>query len=963
MSEYCLLEKNCQNLGNGLVSQTMGRQKHVAQSQRSLWADLRPDSRLPKPVASEPESLLDLASPKRVVEKLSEIDWSFTNEDTRYLSHDLHPYPAKFIPQIPANLVRALSLRGEVVWDPFGGCGTTALESLFMGRRAVSTDLNELATLITSAKCTSLSPEQREEIRGLSRRVRMLSAARDIEEILAKTWEKSKKHVPPIPNLQTWFCPVATRELAFLREEINTISDCSPRVFALVVFSSIIVAVSNQDSETRYARRERDAKEGDVLRLFSIALDNSLMRHEQTERFLGYRTAVVRTVDVGQIDRSDILAPESVDLVVTSPPYANSTDYHLYHRFRLFWLGFDPRNLAKREIGSHLRHQREKRGFDLYEEEMSEALGQILTRIRPGRYAALILGDSVFDGALINASSTIMGLAEDMGYEIVGNFRRPVHPTKRSFIPPARRTKTEDILVLRKRPRRLRLFFYPPSYRMWPYENELRKREVQSLLGARPRKEGEKLLVNLDCHRVDLCQRLAFTSTVTAAGGVPSWRTWQSQLENGNSKSARKDPKYLTHGIHSYKGKFYPQLAKSLLNLANLALGAAVLDPFCGSGTVLLEAQLGGFSATGFDLNPLALLISRAKTVVTTENATGLDHLIKEFHDRIVSDRSKLGHIDFFPSDLHGEIRSWFPLPVAGRLGWLMSEIERVPNTMAALVLKVLLSNIIRQVSHQEPKDLRIRRRKEPIRDAPVIDLFRARINVFRERLRHFGERVSASPNPMGAANIVDGDSRKWETFRPWSNRPFQCVVTSPPYATALPYIDTDRLSLLVILGISCRESSQIESHLIGSREIRNGDRKRCEAQVESDLFHQIKSKTAGEIIREIFRLNSKANVGFRRKNLAALLVRYFGDMWSTFQNLARVIEPGARLFFVIGDNTTVAGTKRVVIRSTQAFVEMGRANGWQLEDRIPISVTREAPLHSRNAITENTVLCFRAPR
>jgi tRNA G10 N-methylase Trm11 len=81
-------------------------------------------------------------------------------------------------------------------------------------------------------------------------------------------------------------------------------------------------------------------------------------------------------------------------------------------------------------------------------------------------------------------------------------------------------------------------------------------------------------------------------------------------LENGyycKFSSFRRDSKYVTHGIHQYKGKFYPQLVKSLFNIAKLKESVKVLDPFCGSGTVMLEAYLNGFEGYGCDLDPLAV--------------------------------------------------------------------------------------------------------------------------------------------------------------------------------------------------------------------------------------------------------------------------------------------------------------------------------------------------------------------
>ena len=916
---------------------------------------------LPAPVIPELRALDELREPKQVLARLSTVDWAFTEEDTSYLAHDLHPYPAKFIPQIPANLIAALSRRGELVWDPFGGSGTTALEALLLGRRVISSDINPLSTLITEAKCTALSPERRNLLQGLYSRLLSLARARDVERLVGIAWPNVERHVPKVPNLRDWFCTHALRELAYIQAEIRALDDVVAKRFALVALSAIIVSASNQDGETRYARREKDVPPGKTLRAFLRALADSLAKHEPMEELLGYRRPTTLTLDARALAEGTDVPADSVDLVITSPPYANATDYHLYHRFRLFWMGFDPRELAQKEVGSHLRHQREKRGFGLYLSDMRPVLASIATRLRAGRYAVLVVGDSVFNGETNPTARALAGAAEQLRLEVVGIVSRPVHSIRRSFIAAARRTRSEDLLILRRPPACISVYLRPPPYRMWAYEEVLRRREILGVLQVRPLENDGVLRARLDPYEVDRAHRLAFTHALEAEGGSPRWRTWQAILEDGDARKARKDPKYVTHGIHAYKGKFYPQLCKALLNLGHLAPGARVLDPFCGSGTVLLEAQLNGLRATGCDMNPLAVLISRAKTAVPTTSAVVLDRDLKDFLDRIAVDKSGVHSTEYFRSELRGEIDRWFPIPVARRLGWLLTLILRVPRSAAQGVLRVLLSSIIRQVSQQEPADLRIRRRKPPLSDAPVLPLLRERIREFRKRLQDFGERASSAPAAFLAAHVMESDARRWETFAALENQ-FDCVVTSPPYATALPYIDTDRLSILAILGVEGARRAQLEQQLTGSREIRERSRIELERSLSTPgLEERLGSRSAVRIVRDVDRLNGTANVGFRRRNMAALLLRYFTDMRRVFENLARVVVPGGRLSFVIGNNKTVAGKELVEIESGKALAELGEHVGWELTETIPISVTKEALLHARNSITKNVVLCFRA--
>jgi tRNA G10 N-methylase Trm11 len=937
------------------------RRRYSDTAQAAFWREAPASPLPPRPVLPQLRSLDELRNPRAVLSRLKETDWSFTDDDTGYLGHDLHPYPAKFIPQIPSNLIASLSLPGELVWDPFGGSGTTALEALLLGRRCVSTDVNPLATLIAETKTTALSPEQLEEIRSLNARLGVLSETRELDRLLDTAWPAVKRHVPEAPNIETWFSPVVTRELAYIKEELETISDPAARRFGHTVLSSIIVTVSNQDGETRYARREKGLPPGATLRLFCAATSSALTQHEPMERLLGYRRADAFTLDARHSMQDGRLLEESVDLIVTSPPYANANDYHLYHRFRLFWLGHDPRQMASTEIGSHLRHQREESGFELYEDDLRSVLDGMLSRLRPGRCAALVVGDSLFKGITVRTADAVAQLAVKQGFEVIGAISRLLHRTRRSFIPTARRARSEDILLLRKKSRRLTLRLIPPSYRMWPYEEVLRRLEIKQLLGAEPKRARGELTIGVDAYQLDRTARLAFTHGVAETSGAYRSRSWQAILENGETGSKRKDPKYLTHGLHPYKGKFYPQLAKALLNVAGLKPGARVLDPFCGSGTVLLEAQLNGFEGVGCDLNPLAISIARAKTAVATESCVLVDRILKDFADRIREDRSRESDLAHFRPDIAEEVERWFPYPVMIRLGWILSTISHVPSTTARLVLQVLLSSIIREVSQQEPADLRIRRRKKPLKDAPVLQLFSTKIAAFRRRLRHFGERMSAAPAPFAEVTVIEGDARDPLLLRAYE-KSIDCVVTSPPYATALPYIDTDRLSILTILQIEASRRASIEMDLTGSREIRERQRRVLEDEIErKGLEAALGSSSAASTIARVHRLNQSMDVGFRRRNMAALLLRYFKDMNKVLGNLSRQISPGGMLFFVIGDNKTTAGEEPVEIRSGKVLAEMGGNLGWKLEATLPISVTRDAPLHSHNSITENTILCFRA--
>jgi DNA modification methylase len=905
------------------------------------------------------ESLADVAE---VFNQLKRLDWAFSDDDTAYLSHDIHPYPAKFIPQIPRNLIARLSRRGETVWDPFGGSGTTALESVLLGRQAISSDLNPLAEVIGKAKLLTPTKEDDDFLTSVFEELFIVAASESSVVDALNRFVPLSQFTPDIPNCDQWFHPNAVAELSYVRARINTFQSEKCRRLASVCLSKIILKSSFQDSETRYARCQKDFPPGKVIRLFAGALESSLKKVRYLGTFLQFREARFLTADLRQ---GSVVKPGSVDLIVTSPPYANANDYHLYHRFRLFWIGCDPRELAKKEIGSHLRHQKEQTGIQEYLDEMEQCLKHMLHSLRPGRFAVMVVGDSLFAGKLSHTAGLLGGRAAKAGFEVVGEIERQLPKYRRSFISTARRLRSESLLVLRKPLELVKIRIFPPPYKLWPYEAEIRKTEINHLIGVHAEEElGNVLTARVSPLQIDKLRQLTFSHSF-AASSIHEEPTWQAILENGDAlkTSSRKDPKYVTHGIHAYKGKFYPQLARSLFNLAGLSTGQSILDPFCGSGTVPLEAYLNGFEGFGFDMNPLAVKIAKVKTEIVLVDPYLRDRLLALFQQRVAG-LTASSELEMFPPDAMKEIESWFPAKVIRKLGVLLRAIRETPDVRVKEFLEVLLSNIVRQVSQQDPQDLRIRRREKPIEDAPVFELFLSHLAEQRERLSEFASRSNKAPCKFRAARIWQKDSRDPYSFSSVgiAKDTVNAVVTSPPYATALPYIDTDRLSILLLCGLPSAERTQIEESLTGSREIRNGDRRQLETAIENALLSDVPSLTARAIVTRVHRLNKNANVGFRRKNMAALLLRYFSDITKVFRNLDECLKPGAPAFFVIGDNLTTAGGQEVVIKSADVLTETAQFLGWNICKRIPITVTTENRRHAKHSITENDIIWCQKP-
>jgi DNA modification methylase len=940
----------------------------------SDWLEEQITVSLPKSARTLPEPLPDLTDPAllndsvAILENLASQNWAFTDDDTRYLTHDLHPYPAKFIPQIPAHLISRLSIPGDIVFDPFGGSATTAVEAVRLRRQAISLDANPLSGLIGRVKSGFMSPSVRADLEQLIAAVESHSIGFDSH---GPTWsedlaDRYKKYIPDIPNLSKWFTVPAIGELALLRFLIDETTNGLSKDSALIALSRIVIRVSNQESETRYVSVKKNITPNLTLRAYLASLLMIMRRLETSAMDLQYAEAKFLVGD-SRHNIVDQIEENSVDLIVTSPPYPNATDYHLYQRFRLFWLGFDPRNFGKVEIGSHLRHQRNSSGIEEYREEMKSVIQGCARVLQPGRYAVFIVGDALFNGEVFSTANTINEVALEVGLLTIGIIDRPIHQTKRSFASVARRARAEQLVVLQKPNNLVPVSLNPPAYKMWRFEEELRRLEIEAFTATTVTKEEAALPVVLHLRQPELwnIQRLTFTKEYVLGGGTAR-PTWQKILENGDAVAGRrKDPKYATHGLHAYKGKFYPQLAKSLLNISEAPLGGRVFDPFCGSGTTILEGMLNGYAAYGCDFNPLAAKIARVKTSILCTPRDVADLAMRSLLERVSRPHGGMQKsLNQFRDETHTELLSWFSEPVLYKLNWLLAQARLFGDPALVDFFEIITSSIIREVSHQDPTDLRIRRRKEPLEDAPVLELFRDRLEQQHQRLLKFWSIAGRQPGKLIVPTVQQGDSRTPETMLALQieANSVDCVVTSPPYATALPYIDTDRLSLLAIMGLASSTRSYLEENLTGSREIRRTEKEQLEAELQLSHANEQLPDEVVRSIRKIYVANNNDEVGFRKANMASLLWRYFVDMRENLSQVANVLKPGAKAFYVVGDSRTNSGGDWVAIETCKHIASIGQMIGLTLKESMPIDVTTENYKHIKNAITENQIIIFEKP-
>jgi len=384
--------------------------------------------------------------------RLKSISWDFATAKTGYLTHNLHPYPAKFIPQIPNALIQELSAVGDTVADVFCGSGTTLLEALQLRRHAVGIDANPLAALISRAKTTPLNPEGFDALQAHSDACgRVVSTIEPLTGDLFHDGRpfRSVGWRPDSELCEFWFEPYVVEELAELRRLIDAIPGEAERNVCTVVFSSIIVAVSKQDSDTRYVRRDKGLATGDTLGRHLAQLDLARTAAQELSSLIDEQFSC-RVFD------ADVLHPPNtglIDLVVTSPPYPNAYSYHLYHRSRIAWLGHDPSQFKRIEIGSHRKYSAKgpnRATLETFQQEFRRIFQWLHGRLRDAGHVCLVIGDSTIRGERLDNASLLADVAATTGFREVTRIERTIAPTRKAFNPRIGKIKDERILILRK---------------------------------------------------------------------------------------------------------------------------------------------------------------------------------------------------------------------------------------------------------------------------------------------------------------------------------------------------------------------------------------------------------------------------------------------------------------------------------------------------------------------------------
>jgi len=314
-------------------------------------------------------------------------------------------------------------------------------------------------------------------------------------------------------------------------------------------------------------------------------------------------------------------------------------------------------------------------------------------------------------------------------------------------------------------------------------------------------------------------ERRAFSPARSAGrierGGDPTWAPVLAQAlaapQRDREESGVSDS--LTHGLHTYPARLHPAMARLLVTALLKARAQApnppehapgtILDPFCGAGTVLVEARRAGARAVGVDANPLAVLIAHAKTwTAPPHRRAALRRIGRDLAAMAWNEGKAARRADYQPAPLRApaggdpaarsrSLEGWFAPHVRRELEFLATGIDdvRAGDAELAEVLTVVLSSILYKVSRRA-SDTDPSRVERSVGRGAAARLFGERVELLCKGLDALA-RGSDAPMPI----VHRGDARYLDQvgIAPAS---IDAVITSPPYAGTYDYVEQHQLRL-----------------------------------------------------------------------------------------------------------------------------------------------------------------------
>ena len=299
-----------------------------------------------------------------LTKKFRDETWDFRTADTKRYTHCFHPYPAMMIPQVAGRILDEFGKNSKLLFDPYCGTGTSLVEANLRGINAIGTDINPLARLIAKVK-TTIIPLNKLDL--------YLKNFKDFIFSLRFTSIKNDIIIPRFKNIDYWFKKETQYWLALIKKYIDKIDDQDIKDFFKVAFSETVREVSlTRNSEFKLYRMTQNQIKKFNPDVLSIIIQKLMRNRQGMAEYVSIKknNASSRIYDFNTVYTipESILPQESVDIIVTSPPYGDSRTTVAYGQFSRLsnqWLGLEEfNNVDKRSMGGVRRKEFRKFNFE-----------------------------------------------------------------------------------------------------------------------------------------------------------------------------------------------------------------------------------------------------------------------------------------------------------------------------------------------------------------------------------------------------------------------------------------------------------------------------------------------------------------------------------------------------------------------------------------------------------------------
>ena len=389
----------------------------------------------------------------------SEIDeWTFNGSSTREYTHVYHDYPARMIPQVARKLIRLYGTSAKTLFDPYCGTGSSLVEGMVEGLDVFGTDINPLARLIAEAKTDfSMEPDD---------------VSQEIAKFQSAIYQKNAKSlVPNIRNIDFWFKREVIEPLGKIRFYVDYIQDLHVRRFFQIAFSETVRESSNTRKGEfklfRYANEKLLTHFPDPYQIMFAKLERNLKGYQTFRQLIGNLknkpSAKIYGLNSVYGIPSKELPENSMDIVITSPPYGDShttVAYGQYSRLSSEWLSLiDKENIDRQLMGGKtlktlpdfpsnslnlaiklIFDKNPKRALEVasFYADLLSSIRNVSKLLKKNGHACYVVGNRTVSSIILPTSEAIKDFFEFHGLDYVTTHIREI-PNKRM---PARNSPT-----------------------------------------------------------------------------------------------------------------------------------------------------------------------------------------------------------------------------------------------------------------------------------------------------------------------------------------------------------------------------------------------------------------------------------------------------------------------------------------------------------------------------------------